>query len=339
MTSLNRIGRTGIARRWLVLSALGAGMLGALPAAAQGTTQAGDYPARPIRMIVPFGPGTSTDTVARIVADALGRALGQSVIIENKAGGGGTIGTDAASRAAPDGYTIVMGTVGTHAINKTLYRKLSYDPVRDFAPLALVGQTPTLLVVNASSPFRSLKDLAGAAAKSPGISFASAGSGTSGHLAGELLKSDLGGEMVHIAYKEGGMALSDVMAGQVQFMFYHPAAVLPQMKAGKLRALGVSSAQRSETVPDVPTIAEQLNRNFDLVAWFMLYAPAATPAPVLAKLRKASNDVIANPEVAARLRAQGIEKSTVAQADLGGFSQREITKWAALVRQSGAQVD
>ena len=335
MKSLTRIAGTSTIRRSLVLLALGAGILGPLSA----TAQAVDYPARPVKMIVPFGPGTSTDTVTRIVADAMGRSLGQSIIVENKAGGGGTIGTEFVARAPADGYTLVMGTVGTHAINKALYRKLSYDPLRDFAPLALIGQTPTLLVVSASSPFRSLKDLAAAAAKPPGISFASAGSGTSGHLAGELLKSRLGGDMVHVPYKEGGLALSEVMSGQVQFMFYHPAAVLPQIKAGKLRALGASSAQRSVSAPDVPAIGEQVGGAFDLVAWFMMYAPAATPAPVLAKLRNAASAALANPEVMSKLRGQGVESSAVVSGDLGGFGQREITKWAELVKQSGAQVD
>ena len=335
MKSVKRTARFSAIRRAVVVSVIGSGVLHALPAAAQGS----DYPTRPIRMIVPFGPGTSTDTIARVVANAMSQSLGQSVVVENKAGGGGTIGTEFVARAPADGYTIVMGTVGTHAINKALYRKLGYDPVADFAPLGLVGQTPTLLVVSASSPFKSLKDLAAAASKSPGISFSSAGNGTSGHLAGELLRSKLGGEMVHVPYKEGGMAMTEVMSGQTQFMFYHPAAVLPHIKAGKLRALGASGAQRSASAPDVPTIAEQIGSDFDLVAWFMAYAPAATPAPILVKLRDAVGAALVKPDVAAKLSAQGIEKSDVAPNDLGAFSQREITKWAALVKLSGAQVD
>ena len=322
-------------RRCLVVSALAASASACLPAAAQ----PGAYPNHPIRVIVPFGAGTSTDNITRVMGDAMGRALGQSLIIENKAGGGGTIGTDAVARAPADGYTLVMGTVGTHAINKSLYRKLSYDPMRDFAPIALVGQTPTLMVVGENSPLRNLKDLAAAAGKAPGIDFASAGNGTSGHLAGELLKSRLGGTMVHVPYKEGGLALSDVMSGQVDFMFYHPAAVLAQIKAGKLRALGASGAQRSAAAPDVPTIAEQIGGNFDLVAWFMLYAPAATPAPVLARLREATSAVLAQADVQQKLAAQGVEKANVPTADLPAFGQREIGKWAELVKQSGAQVD
>ena len=322
-------------RRCLVLSVLAAGVSAWLPAAAQPAA----YPNHPIRVIVPFGAGTSTDNITRVMGDAMGRALGQSLIIENKAGGGGTIGTDAVARAPADGYTLVMGTVGTHAINKSLYRKLSYDPMRDFAPIALVGQTPTLLVVGENSPLRTLKDLAAAAGKAQGIGFASAGNGTSGHLAGELLKSRMGGTMVHVPYKEGGLAMSDVMSGQVDFMFYHPAAVLPQIRAGKLRALGASGAQRSAAAPEVPTIAEQVGGNFDLVAWFMLYAPAATPAPVLARLREAASAVLAQADVQQKLAAQGVEKASVQTADLPAFGQREIGKLAELVKQSGAQVD
>ncbi|SAI70600.1 lipoprotein [Bordetella ansorpii] len=320
-------------RRSLLGLALAAGLLAQLPAMAQSA----DFPSRPIKMIVPFGPGTSTDIVARVMADAMGKSLGQSVIVENRAGAGGSIGTDFVARSPADGYTIVMGTVGTHAINKALYRKLAYDPIADFAPLSFVGQTPTLLVVSGNSPFQNLKDLGAAAAKPPGISFASAGSGTSGHLAGELLKARLGGEMVHVPYKEGSLAMSDVMSGQVQFMFYHPTAVLPHIRAGKLRALGTSSAKRSAALPDLPTIAEQTNSDFDLVAWFMMYAPKATPEPTLKKLRDAASTALANADVQAKLTAQGLEKGST--SDLDAFGKAEVAKWADLVQKSGAQVD
>ena len=326
-------------RRSVWLALLVAGVAGLAFASKNAQAQATDFPNRAIRMVVPFGAGTTTDTVTRIVADTMGKSLGQTIVVENRAGGGGSIGSDLVAKAPADGYTLVMGTVGTHAINKTLFKNLPYDPLRNFAPLALVGQTPTLLVVGANSPFATLKDLAAAANKAPGINFASAGNGTSGHLAGELLKKLVGGQMVHVPYKEGGQAVTDVIGGQAHFMFYHPAAVVPHMKAGKLRALGASSKERSNAVPEVPTIAEQINANFDLVAWFMLYAPAATPAPVLAKLRAAAEAALANPEVAAKLTAQGLEKSTVPASELGNFGQTEIAKWAELVRQSGAQVD
>jgi tripartite-type tricarboxylate transporter receptor subunit TctC len=313
--------------------------LAALALAAPLVAGAQDYPNKPIRLVVPFGPGTTTDIVSRVYAEALGKALGQTIVVENKSGAGGNIGSDLVAKSAPDGYTIVMGTVGTHAINPGLYRKMPYDAQKDFAPIGFAGYTPTLLVVGANSPFRTLKDLQAAAAKAPGVSFASAGNGTSGHLAGELLKVRLGGEMVHVPYKEGGLAMSDVMSGQVHFMFYHPAAVMPHIKSGKLRALGVSSGKRSAAAPDVPSITEQGFGEFDLVAWFMLYAPAATPAPVLAKLRDAVAQAVGNPEVKAKLAAQGLEVPVLSAPELAAFSRTEIAKWSELVKRSGAQVD
>lgn len=320
--------------RRTVLAAFAAALLAApLVAGAQ------DFPNRPVRLVVPFGPGTSTDIVARIFAEAMGKSLGQAVVVENKAGAGGNIGADQVAKSAPDGYTIVMGTVGTHAINPGLYRRMPYDAQKDFAPLGFAGYTPTLLVVAANSPVQNLKDLQAAARRDGGISFASAGNGTSGHLAGELLKVRLGGQMVHVPYKEGGMALSDVMSGQAQFMFYHPAAVLPHIKAGKLRALGVSSVKRTAAAPEVPTITEQGYGDFDLVAWFMLYAPAATPAPVLAKLRDAAAQAVQNPEVKAKLVAQGLEVPLLKPDELVAFNRSEIAKWSELVQRSGAHVD
>jgi len=315
-------------------------ILGALIACAltfAGVAQAQDRP--PIRMVVPFGAGTTTDTVGRVVADALGKNLQQPIIVDNRAGAGGSTGTDLVAKSAPDGRTLVMGTVGTHAINAALYTKLPYDPVRDFAPIAFIGYTPTLLVVAADSPIKSLNDLAQAATKPAGITFASAGNGTSGHLAGELLAQRLGGKMIHVPYKEGALALTGVMASQVDFMFYHPAAVMPQIKAGKLRALGASGAVRSAAASDVPTLMEQGVADFDLVAWFMLYAPAATPPATLAQLRAGASAALTQPEVMARLRDQGIESRNLRPDEMLPFNKTELGKWAGLVKRSGAQVD
>ncbi|MEN9771223.1 MAG: hypothetical protein RLZZ180_2853 [Pseudomonadota bacterium] len=304
-----------------------------------GVAMAQDFPVKPVRMVVPFAAGTTTDIVARAVAEGMARQLGQTVVVENRAGAGGGIGSDLVAKSPADGYTILMGTVGTHAINATLFKKLAYDPQRDFAPVAFAGYTPTLLVVSGSSPVKSLKDLADQARRPDGkVSFASAGNGTSGHLAGELLKARLGGEMTHVPYKDGALALSDVMGGQVQFMFYHPAAALPHIKSGKLRALGVSSAKRSPAAPEVPAIAES-GFDFDLVAWFMVYAPAATPAPVLARLRDAAAQTLANAEIAGRLKAQGLELNAMRAEEMTAFGRSELAKWAELVRRSGAQVD
>jgi tripartite-type tricarboxylate transporter receptor subunit TctC len=292
-----------------------------------------------LRLVVPFGAGTTTDIVSRVVGESLGKALQQPVLVDNRAGAGGSTGSDLVAKSPPDGRTIVMGTVGTHAINATLFRKLPYDPIRDFAPLALVGFTPTLLVVGTDSPARSLADLKAMAARPEGVSFASAGNGTSGHLAGEMLAQRLGVKMTHVPYKEGAMALTAVIGRQVDLMFYHPAAVMPQVRAGKLRALGASSAQRSAAAPDVATLLEQGLPDFDLVAWFMLYAPAATPAPALANLRRAATAALASPEVTAKLREQGIEQRALRTEELAGFNRAELDKWAQLVKRSGAQVD
>lgn len=293
----------------------------------------------PVKMIVPFGPGTTTDTIARVVAEGLGKELKQTVIVDNRAGAGGTVGSDMVAKAAPDGKTIVMGTVGTHAINASLFRKMPYDTLRDFAPVAFIGYTPTLLVVGAGSPIKSLKDISVLAARPEGITFASAGNGTSGHLAGELLAQRLGGRMIHVPYKEGAVAMTSVMSGQADFMFYHPAAVMPQIKAGKLRAIAASGAVRSSAASDVPTLMELGIKDFDLVAWFMLYAPAGTPAATLAQLRSASAAALAHPDVAGRLREQGVELRAMRADEMAPFNKTELVKWAELVKRSGAQID
>ncbi|HSV59076.1 MAG TPA: tripartite tricarboxylate transporter substrate-binding protein [Variovorax sp.] len=291
-----------------------------------------------VRMVVPFAAGTTTDNVGRVLANALGKPLAQTVIVDNRPGAGGSMATDQVARAQPDGKTLVLGTVGTHAINATLFRKLPYDPVKQFAPVAFVGYTPLLLVVPANSSAKAPKDLATLAQRPEGITFASAGNGTSGHLAGELM-AKLGGKMIHVPYKDGAQALTDLMAGNVDFMFYHPTAVLQHLKSGKLRALGVSSAARSKSAPEVPTLAEQGLQGFDLVAWFALYAPAATPGPVLERLRGASQAALADADLQARLAAQGVEVQTLQGDALNRFTGAEIAKWAELVKRSGAQVD
>ena len=279
-------------------------LLAAVLLAWAGALQAQD--SAPIKMVVPFGPGTTTDTVGRVVAEALGKTLHQTIVVDNRAGAGGSVGTDQVAKSAPDGKTLVMGTVGTHAINAALFRKLPYDTLRDFAPVAFIGYTPTLLVVAANSPARSLKDLAALAARPEGVTFASAGNGTS---------------------------------GQADFMFYHPAAVMPQIKAGKLRALGASGALRSAAASDVPTLMEQGIKDFDLVAWFMLYAPAATPPAALNQLRSAAATALGQPDTVARLRDQGIEQRAMRTDEMLPFNQAELVKWAELVKRSGAQVD
>jgi tripartite-type tricarboxylate transporter receptor subunit TctC len=313
-----------------------AGLAAALLAPGGASAQAGGQ-ARPIKLVVPFAAGTSTDIVGRVLAEALGRQLSQPVVVDNRPGAGGAIGSELVARAGADGQTLLLGTVGTHAINASLFKRLSYRPERDFVPLGFVGATPTLLVVPAAAPWKSVGDLREASGRS--VSFASAGNGTSGHLAGETLNLRLGKDFVHVPYRDGAQALTEVVAGNVQFMFYHPAAVLPQIRAGKLRALGVSSAKRSLAAPHVPTLLEQGIPDFDLVAWFMLYAPAEMPAAQRERLREATQAVLAQPEVRDKLAAQGIEPAAMNAAQMAAFGTAEIAKWGEAVRRSGAQVD
>jgi len=318
-------------RAWLAAAVLA----GAVPWQAGAWAQAGG--SRPIKLVVPFAAGTTTDIVARVLADALGRQLSQAVIVDNKPGAGGAIGSELVARSGADGHTVLLGTVGTHAINASLYKRLSYQPQRDFVPLGFVGATPTVLVVPAAAPWKNVADLREASGKS--VSFASAGNGTSGHLAGETLNLRLGKDFVHVPYRDGAQALTEVMAGNVQFMFYHPAAVLPQIRAGKLRALGVSSAKRSMAAPDIPTLVEQGIPSFDLVAWFMLYAPADMPAAQRDRLRDATQAVLAQPGVRDKLAVQGVEPMAMSAAEMAAFGAAEIAKWGEAVRRSGAQVD
>ena len=313
-------------RRVLLASALFAAGI----AAAQPTS-------RPLKIVVPFGAGTSTDIVGRVMADALGRQLGQPVVVENKPGAGGAIGSEQVARSGADGQTLLLGTVGTHAINPTLYKRLAYQPLRDFEPLGFIGATPTLLVVPAGSPWKSVADLR--QASDSAVSFASAGNGTSGHLAGELLNVRLSKRFVHVPYRDGAQALTELVAGNVQFMFYHPAAVLPQVRSGRLRALGASSARRSVAAPDVATLMEQGVPDFDLVAWFMLYAPASMPPDQRDRLRDATRKALQLPEVREKLSQQGVEPAEMDAAALKAFATAEIAKWGEAVQRSGAQVD
>ncbi len=323
-------------RRCLVMGALltlGAGMT--LPAYADS-----DYPTRPIRMIVAFGAGTTTDTIARLLSEKMSASLGKPVIVENRAGAGGSIGTDAVAKAAPDGYTLSLGTVGTFAINKSLYSKLAYDPKRDFEPISVVGYTPTLLVTRYDSPLNSVQDLVAYTRNNPGkVTFASAGSGTSGHLSGAMLSRLSKQDMLHIPYKEGAQAVTAVMSGETDFMFYHPTAVMGQIQAKRLKALGVSSAKRSRSAPDVPTIEESGYQPFDLTAWFMLAGPKGLPPAVLDKLETAARTALADPGLARKLAEQGIEPSDLSRDKLPAFLDEEIDKWAAVVQQAGAAVD
>ncbi|WP_233235015.1 tripartite tricarboxylate transporter substrate binding protein [Bordetella sp. LUAb4] len=305
------------------------------------TASAAGYPDHPIRLIVPFSGGTSTDLVGRVLGEAMSRKLGQPVIVENRPGAGGSIGTDYVAKSKKDGYVLSLGTVGTQAINPALYPTLSYSPARDFTYISMPGYTPTLLVVRSDAPYKTLAELVAYAKAHPDkLSFGSAGNGTSGHLAGELLKSMASIQMTHIPFKEGGQALAAVLGGQVDFMFYHPAAVLPYIRSGKMRALAASSARRSEAAPDVATLAESGYPGFDLTAWFMLAAPAGVDDEVKQKLIGTLAEVLQETKVKEQLLALGLEGTgSLASAQLQGFVDAEIAKWSAVVKTAGARVD
>jgi len=304
----------------------------AAAAAAQG------YPAKPVRIISPFPPGQATDIMARLVAENLARALGQPFLVENRAGAGGALGTEAAAKAAPDGYTLAMGTVGPLAISPALYSKLPYDPVRDFAPISNLGLTPQTLVVSTASDLRSLRDLVERARTKP-VDYASSGNGSASHLAMEMLRSASGAQLNHVPFKGSSDAQIQVLAGRVEIMFDAIPGVAAQIKAGKLRALGIASPQRSPYFPDVPTIAEQGYPGFAAVGWIGIVAPARTPDAILDRLNAEVRRAIAQPEVKERLAALSFLPVGDSREQFAAYIREEVARWAKAVKESGATVD
>ena len=314
--------------------------LGLLLAVVAGGAWAQAYPVKPIRLVVPFPPGGATDIHARAVAQKLTDAWGQSVIVDNRPGAGGNIGSELVAKAAPDGYTLEMGTVGTHAINASLYSKMPYDHVRDFAPVILVAGVPNVLVVNPGLPVNSVQELIAYAKANPGkLNFASSGSGTSIHLAGELFKVMAGVQMTHVPYKGSSPALQDLLGGQVQLMFDNLPPSLPHIKAGKLRALGVTSATRAPALPDVPTIAESGLPGFEASSWFGVLAPAGTPPAIIAKLNAEIAKWLDTPEAKEKMLALGANAAGGTPEDFAKHIAAETAKWAKVVKESGAKVD
>ena len=298
------------------------------------------YPTKPIRLVVPFPPGGATDILARDVAQKLTEAWGQSVIVDNRPGAGGNIGSELVAKSAPDGYTLEMGTVGTHAINASLYAKMPYDHVKDFTPVILVAGVPNVLVVNPAVPANSVAELVAYAKANPGkLNFASSGNGTSIHLSGELFKVMAGVQITHIPYKGSAQALQDLLAGQVQLMFDNLPPSLPQIKAGKLRALAVTSATRAPALPDVPTLAESGLPGFEASSWFGILAPAGTPAPIVAKLNAEVANWLATPEAKEKLLKQGANPAGGTPQDFAKHIAAETAKWAKVVKDSGAKID
>ena len=307
--------------------------------AAQGA-EAQTYPSKPVRFIVPFAPGGPTDIFARAVSAKLAEALGQPVVVDNRGGAGGNIGTEMVAKAAADGYTLLMGTVGTHAINPSLYPRVGFDPIRDFAPITLVADTPSLLAVHPSVPANSVRELLAIAKAKPGqLSYASAGNGTSNHLAGVLLCMMAGIEMVHIPYKGSGPALIDVLAGQVPVMFNNPASIMPHLKAGKLRALALSSATRSRLLPALPTLAESGVPGFEVRSWHGAFAPAGTSRDIVTRLHGEIVKALSQPDVKERFEAQGVELVGNRPEEFAAFLQKEQVKWSKVVKASGMRAD
>jgi len=305
------------------------------PAAAQAT-----YPTKPVRLVVPFPPGGTTDILARAVAQKLSEAWGQQVIVDNRPGAGGNIGSELVAKSAPDGYTLLMGTVGTHAINPSLYAKMPYDHVKDFTPVILVAGVPNVLVVNPSLPVNSVTELIAYGKANPNkLNFASSGNGTSIHLSGELFRTMTGVQMTHVPYKGSSPALTDLIAGQVQLMFDNLPSSLQFIKAGKLRALAVTSAERSSALPDVPTLAESGLPGFEASSWFGVLAPAGTPNDVIVKLNTAIAGWLATADAKEKLAAQGAIAAGGAPDAFVRHIAAESNKWAKVVKASGAHVD
>ncbi len=318
-----------------ILSAIlsGALLLGVVAAAV-----AQSYPTRPIRFIVPFAPGGSTDTLARTLSIKLGEALGQQVVVDNRAGGNGNIGTDLVAHAAPDGYTILLGYIANLAIGPSLYAKLPYDPVRDFAPITLLAVAPNILVVHPSVPAKNFQEFIAYAKANPAkINFASSAVASPGHLSGELLNLAAGIHMQHVPYKGAGQAVVDLVGGQVQMMVSGMSSVMPHIKAGRLRPLAVTGTRRSPAVPDVPTIAESGFPKFEATAWYGVLAPAGTPPPIVTRLHDEIIRALKMPDVKERLEYVGFEIVGRTPAEFGAYIKAEITKWAPVVIASGAK--
>lgn len=314
-------------------------MLVPAQATAQQPAGAQNWPQRSVRVVVPYPPGGPTDIVARLVAQKLSEKFGQSFVIDNRPGAGGNLGAEQVARAEADGYTLVVTTTA-HAINPAVFRKLGYDISKDLAPVALLTRVPLVLVVNPSLKVQTVADLI-ALAKQPDskLSYASSGNGQSTHLSAELFKSRTGAKMTHVPYKGSAPALTDVAGGQVDVMFDTTLSAMPQVKSGRLRALAVTSAQRTAAAPDLPTLAEAGVPGYEATAWNGLMAPAATPAAIIDKLNAAVNEVLRSDEVAKRLEADGAEPGEGSAADFGAFVQAELKKWAQVAKESGAMVD
>jgi tripartite-type tricarboxylate transporter receptor subunit TctC len=301
--------------------------------------QAQSYPNQPIRLIVPFAAGGPSDVLARAFSQKLGEDLGQPVIIDNKPGAGTNLAAEFVARSKPDGYTIFLMMVGTQAINETLYKKLSYNTVKDFAPITLVASSSLMLVANPSVPVKNVNDLIAFAKANPGkVNFGSSGTGTPLHLGGELFNVQAGTDITHIGYKGAAPALTDVLGGQIQTAMIGTPAALPHIKSGKLTAIGVTSLKRSPNAPEVPAIAETLP-NFEVELVYALVAPAGTPNAIIKRLNTQMGTILNNPEIKTQLASRGFDVQTSSPEQLGAYIKAEVAKWGPIVKKSGATAE
>lgn len=304
------------------------------------TVSAQSFPTRPVRMLIPFTAGSAADIIARAMEPALRERLGQPLVIDNRGGAGGNIAAELAAKSPPDGYTLLMGTIGTQAINYSLYSKLGYHPLNSFTPVARVGDSPNILVVNPSVPAKTVKELIALARARPGVlNYSTSGAGTSVHLSAELFNSMAGVKTVHVPYKGASEALTALISGQTDLQFASASSAIPMIKANRLRALGVTAPKRIASFPDLPTIAESGLPGFDAVAWFGIVGPAGLPAPVVTTLSRAALDALAQPDVKNRLAASGVEANPGTPEEFRKLIEAEIPKWAKVVKASGAKVD
>ena len=324
-----------IMARWLAMC-----LIGLTVVSQAAPTRAQTFPDRPIRLIVPQGAATATDIFARQITPRVAELLGQPVVVDNRPGGGGIIGTELVAKAAPDGYTLTLGGGQTHAINKSLYSKLPYDPITHFTPVARLGAQAMILVTSSSLPVKSLAELiAYANARKGKLNFASTGSGTSAHLTGELLNAETGLRIAHVPYKSAAQALTDLISGEITLMFYPYIALQSQIQAGKLNVLATAGPQRSAYLPQTPTMVESGFPGFVVSAWFAVYAPAGTPRPIVDTLYSAFERALTDPDIVRKLAATGTDVYLAAPDELGRFTRSEIERFRKLVELSGARAD
>lgn len=318
----------------LILSLIALVCALALPAHAQ------SYPSKPVRMIVPYPPGGGNDTFGRLFAAKLGERTGQPFLVENRPGAGTMIGTEAAAKSAPDGYTILLSSIATHALSPNLYSRVPYDPIKDFAPITLLGIAPTVLVINQELPAKSLQELISLAKSKPGaLAYASGGNGTPPHINAEVFKAVAGVDLLHVAYKGGGPALTDLIAGRVHVMLDTAASAMPHVRGGKLRALALSAPKRSAEYPDLPTFAEAGLPQYDTNAWYSMHAPAGTPADIVRRLNRELVAILKDPEILARFKQLSTDPVGNSPEEFGAFVKVELDKYARIIKAAGIKLD